>query len=114
MGKKRKRYSVVFRQKALALMQQCDSVRALARQLGVSRGTLYYWKRRAAQQEDPGPEAPSGAPDRYLADVETTVLQLEREAALRSLGNGYFKSGKLQHHEGLRTRKSPPKRKRKE
>ena len=115
LAKKSKRYSVAFKQMALALMQRTDSVRALARQLGVSPGTLYRWRRQASQRTNSTLEPTAEEPDWTLADVEARIVLLEREMAFRSLENGNFKSTRLREmgrHKERRIPKRPRKRKR--
>jgi hypothetical protein len=42
-----RQYPVGFQKDALERMKHCDDIRALAAELGVSRGALYLWKRKA-------------------------------------------------------------------
>ena len=45
--KRYRQYPVGFRDGALERMKHCDDLRALAAELGVSRGVLYLWRRKA-------------------------------------------------------------------
>lgn len=115
-GKHLKRYSADFRRKALARMERCDSVRALAKELGVSRAALYAWKREATRRNELTLNPNTPVADWRLADAEAKMVLLEREAAFRTLQDGHYKSGRLSEH-GLedgtpRTLKSKPKRRR--
>jgi transposase-like protein len=93
MGTRPKRYPTEFRCNALQRMQQCESVRALAKELGVSPGTLYAWRREAAQRKNPGLDPL--VTNSSLAEAEARMILLEREAAFHTLQNGHFKNARL-------------------
>ena len=40
------RHSQAFRQMAVERMKRCDNIMELSRELGVSRGLLYGWRRK--------------------------------------------------------------------
>lgn len=88
MPKKRvKRYSALFQQKAVERMQVCGSVSAVARELGVSRSTLYAWKRKADSRLNIGGPPPGALPD-SVADLEDWVTLLDLDTAARTQTNG--------------------------
>ena len=83
VNKRSNRYPVGFQRDAVERMKHCEDVGELAEQLGVSRGALYLWKRKAqgllsyrdgrpqrpcgsgrrpAGEEDPRTGSPSGKP----------------------------------------------------
>jgi len=82
MPKKRvKRYSALFQQRAVERMQLRESVSGMARELGVSRSTLYAWKRKAdALADSDGYRLPG--------DLENWVTLLEIDTAARTQTNG--------------------------
>src|SRR5918999_1709164 len=51
------RYSAEFRQQALERMKTCDNVKTLAKELGVARQQLHWWKQRAEQRTNPRVDA---------------------------------------------------------
>lgn len=102
-----RQYPVGFQKDALERMKHCDDVRALAAELGVSRGVLYLWKRKA---EGHGKGSAAAAPDeqaRKIQQLEAQVASLEGELGRRSLEASFFKSA-LRKVEGLRRQSEKP------
>jgi transposase-like protein len=111
MEKKSKRvyrqYPIGFQKDALERMKHCDDIRALATELGVSRGVLYLWKRKA---EGHGKGSTAAAPEeqvRKIQQLEAQVASLEGELGRRSLEASFFKSA-LRKVEGVRRQSEKP------
>jgi transposase len=101
-----RQYPVGFQKDALERMKHCDDIRALAAELGVSRGVLYLWKGKA---EGRG-KGSAAAPDeqaRKIQQLEAQVASLEGELGRRSLEASFFKSA-LRKVEGLRRESEKP------
>jgi len=84
-------------------MKHCGDIRALAADLGVSRGVLYLWKRRYEGLGPYGKSASEGPPEeqeRKIRDLEAKVASLEGELGRRSLEASFFRSA-LRRVEGL-------------
>jgi len=45
------RRSAEFRQRALERMKTCQNVKALAKELGVARQQLYWWRQQAERRQ---------------------------------------------------------------
>ena len=93
MAKKRKgkygKYSNEFRQKAVELLKQSENIKELAKELGVDRRLLYYWRDRGDLTEGrPG----ATSRERKLG---AEVGQLKRLLAEKTLEVDFFK-GALQ------------------
>jgi hypothetical protein len=76
-----RQYAVGFQKDALERMKHCDDIRALAAELGVSRGVLYLWKRKSEGLRAYG-KGPAEAPDeaaRKIQQLEAEVASLEGE-----------------------------------
>ena len=104
-----RQYPVGFQKDALERMKHCDDIRALAAELGVSRGVLYLWKRKSEglRAYGKGPaEAPAEAA-RKIQQLEAKVASLEGELGRRSLEASFFKSA-LRKVEGLRRQSEKP------
>jgi hypothetical protein len=105
-----RQYPVGFQKDALERMKHCDDIRALAAELGVSRGALYLWKRKAEGLRAYGKGSVAGAPDeqaRKIQQLEAQVAGLEGELGRRSLEASFFKSA-LRKVEGLRRQSEKP------
>lgn len=77
-----RQYPIGFQKDALERMKHCDDIRALAAELGVSRGVLYLWKRRAEGLRAYGKGSVAAAPDdqvRKIQQLEAQVASLEGE-----------------------------------
>jgi transposase-like protein len=104
-----RQYPAGFQKDALERMKYCDDIRALAAELGVSRGVLYLWKRKAEELGGAG-KGPAAAPDeqvRKIQQLEAKVASLEGELGRRSLEASFFKSA-LRKVEGLRRQSEKP------
>ena len=105
-----RQYPVGFQKDALERMKHCDDVRALAADLGVSRGALYLWKRKAEGLRAYGKNsvaAPADEQARKIEQLEAQVASLEGELGRRSLEASFFKSA-LRKVEGLRRQSEKP------
>jgi transposase len=83
------KYSEEFRRRAVEQLKQSDNIKGLAKELGVDRRLLYYWRDRA-EMKDRRPAA--NARERKL---EAEVNQLKRVLANQTLELDFFK-GALQ------------------
>ena len=100
MAKKRVgKFPKAFRQMAVARLEQCDNIVALAKALGISRRLLYTWREKLEPLErGDSPPATSRA-----ATLRKEVSQLKRVLAEKVLEVDFFK-GALQHVEARRQR----------
>lgn len=108
VNKRSNRYPVGFQRDAVERMKHCEDIGKLAEELGVSRGALYLWRRRAeglpsyrdaAKQGHPAAEDDQQA--NKIRELEAKVASLEGELGRRSLEASFFKSA-LRRVEGLR------------
>jgi len=105
-----RQYPVGFQKDALERLKHCDDIRALAAELGVSRGVLYLWKRKSEGLRAYGKSSVAAAPDeqvRKIQQLEAQVASLEGELGRRSLEASFFKSA-LRRVEGLHRRSGEP------
>jgi transposase-like protein len=79
------KYSREFRRMAVQRLKQSDNITALAKELGVERRLLYYWRDRAGR---PGPKSREG-------QLLEEVSQLKQVLAEKTLEIDFFK-GALQ------------------
>ena len=106
VNKKLNRYPVGFQQAAVERMKHCQDIGELAKELGVSRGALYLWKRRGAGLTSYREAARQGRPaaddqqSRIVRELEAKVASLEGELGRRSLEASFFRSA-LRRVEGL-------------
>lgn len=99
------RYSAEFRQQALERMKTCNNVKALAKELGVARQQLYWWKQRAEQRANPRePGATEDPRDRRILELTKKVAELERVIGQKSLELDFF-AGALRRIEESRQKK---------
>jgi transposase-like protein len=99
------RYSAEFRQQALMRMKTCDNVKALAKELGVARQQLYWWKQRAEQRANPRePGATEDPRDRRIRELTKKVAELEGVIGQKSLELDFF-AGALRRIEESRQKK---------
>lgn len=91
-----RQYPVGFQIEALERMKHCDDIVALAEELGVSRGVLYLWKRKAeglgSYQKGAGKPAVVDESARKVQQLEARVASLEGELGRRSLEASFFES----------------------
>ena len=113
-NKRSKRYPVGFQRDAVERMKNCEDIGKLAEELGVSRGTLYLWKRKgegllsyrdAARKGHPA--ADDDPHTKKIRELEAQVASLEGELGRRSLESSFFKSA-LRRVEGLRQKNAAP------
>lgn len=71
---------------ALERMKHCDDIRALAGELGVSRGALYQWKEKAEHELRPENELV-----RKVQQLEAKVSSLEGELGRSRMDVSFFK-----------------------
>jgi transposase-like protein len=99
------RYSAEFRQQALERMKTCDNVRALAKELGVARQQLYWWKQRAEQRANPRePGATEDPRDRRIRELTKKIAELEGVIGQKTLELDFF-AGALRRIEESRQKK---------
>jgi len=99
------RYSAEFRQQALERMKTCDNVKALAKELGVARQQLYWWKQRGEQRANPRePGATEDPRDRRIRELTKKVAELEGVIGQKSLELDFF-AGALRRIEESRQKK---------
>jgi transposase-like protein len=99
------RYSAEFRQQALERMKTCDNVKALAKELGVARQQLYWWKQRAEQRANPRePGATEDPRDRRIRELTKKIAELERIIGQKTLELDFF-AGALRRIEESRQKK---------
>jgi uncharacterized protein YhaN len=98
-NKRSNRYPIGFQRDAVERMKHCEDVAVLAQELGVSRGALYLWKRKAEgllSYRDALRQAPKSWEDaekeRKLRELEAKVTALEGELGRRSIEASFFKS----------------------
>jgi transposase-like protein len=113
-NKRSNRYPVGFQRDAVERMKHCEDIGKLAEELGVSRGALYLWRRRAEGLRSYRDAARSGHPaaaddpqTNKIRELEAKVAALEGELGRRSLEASFFESA-LRRVEGLRRRKDAP------
>lgn len=71
-------YCAECRHQALERMKTCNNVKVLARELGVARQHLYWWKQRAEQRANPRkPGATEDPRDRRMRELTKKVAELE-------------------------------------
>jgi transposase-like protein len=88
-------YSAEFRRKAVERLKNCDNVEALARELGVHRRSLYYWRDEFAKGKKAWADKTREAADRKQ------ILELKRLLAEKTLEVDFFR-GALQKIETRR------------
>ncbi len=72
MSKKRvRRHPEAFRRMAVERMKQCGHIGNLARELGVNRCQLYYWRRQAESSGPRRPSTPLRLPPRHTRAART-------------------------------------------
>jgi transposase-like protein len=99
------RYSAAFRQQALERMKTCDNVKALAKELGVARQQLYWWKQRAEQRANPRePGATEDPRDRRIRELTKKIAELEGVIGQKTLELDFF-AGALRRIEESRQKK---------
>jgi transposase-like protein len=87
--RKQKKYTEEFRRQAVERMKETDNVKALARELGVDRHSLYDWRKRAADLSD------RRAANGRRRNQEKEISELKRLLAEKTLEVDFFR-GALQ------------------
>jgi hypothetical protein len=113
-NKKSRRYPVGFQLNAVERMKHCTDVAKLAEELGVSRGALYLWKRRAEglpSYRDMAREGYQPVADderaRIIRELQAKVASLEGELGRSSLEASFFGSA-LRRVEAARRQNDKP------
>jgi len=88
---------------AVERMKQCDHIGNLARELGVNRCQLYYWRRQAESVAGPQRQAPPAVSGQSALQRQNE--QLKKALAGKVLEVDFFK-GALQKIEARRQTKS--------
>ena len=92
------RYSAEFKRQCVEQMKQCDSIGALAKELGIHRRMLSRWR----DQLDPGAKGKGSAPPNSPeARLRQEVSRLKQALADKTLELDFFK-GALQKVEARR------------
>lgn len=94
----RRRHSLEFKRKAVERLQRCDSVVALARDLGIHWGLLYKWKR--ALEAATAKLEKDAAAEREAA-LREEIARLKNALADKVMEADFFK-GALQNIEARR------------
>ena len=109
-----RRYAVGFQRDAVERMKHCEDISKLAEELGVSRGALYLWKRKAEgflsyrEAARKGHAAAADDPQaNKIRELEAQVASLEGELGRRSLEASFFKSA-LRRVEGSQRQSGEP------
>src|SRR2546427_1994817 len=85
------RRSAEFRQRALERMKTCQNVKALAKELGVARQQLYWWRQQAERRQKPSePGAIEDPRDRRIRELEKKVAELEGVIGKKTLELDFF------------------------
>ena len=118
----RTRYSAEFKRQAVARLEGCTNVTALAAELGIRRKFLYLWRDQFAQrgeaalQRGPGrpPQSPRllappppTAQERQLATLTERVALLERELGRKQLEVDFL-AGTFAHVRGVMASRTKP------
>jgi len=108
------RYPVGFQRDAVERMKHCHDIGELAKELGVSRGVLYLWKRRVeglpSYRQTARAGSPAAADDpqaNRIRELEAQVAALEGELGRRSLEASFFKSALRRVEESRRQNEEP-------
>ena len=103
--RKWERLSAEFRRNALERMKAGANVKALAKELGVARQLLYWWKQRAeGLNESSAAEDPR---DRRIQELEKKIGELEGAIGKKALELDFFASA-LRRIEESRRKKDKP------
>ena len=99
------RRSAAFKECALERMKQSQDVKALARELGVPRGTLYLWRRTVEAGDAGEPVAAEDPRELTIRELVQRVGELEAVIGRKTLELDFF-AGALRRIEELRQRRS--------
>jgi hypothetical protein len=95
------KYDDDFRQTALERMKVCEDVTALARELGISRGQLYRFKREALGIK-PEPRSEEWLKEKADERQRKRIGELERLVAGQALELDFFRGALLRIEENRR------------
>jgi transposase-like protein len=102
------RRSAEFRQRALERMKTCQNVKALAKELGVARQQLYWWRQQAERRQKPSePGATEDPRDRRIRELEKKVGELQGCIGQKTLELDFF-AGALRRIEESRRKRGKP------
>ena len=104
--RKWERRSAAFRESALERMKAGESAKGLAKELGVPRSLLYWWKQRAEERlkgNEPG--AVEDPRERRVRELEKKVGELEGVIGQKTLELDFF-AGALRKIKETRQKKS--------
>jgi len=90
------KYTEEFRRQAVERMQECKSIRGLARELGINHHLLYEWRERMADLSD---QRATGK--KKIRQQENEINELKRLLAEKTLEVDFFKNA-LQRVEARR------------
>jgi transposase-like protein len=94
-----------FWQRAVEQMKTCQNVKALAKELGVARQQLYWWRQQAERRQKPSEAGASEDPrDRRVRELEKQVGDLKGVIGQKTLELDFF-AGALRRIEESRQRK---------
>ncbi len=102
--RRNRRYPLAMQQSAVERMKLGVNVRALAEELGVDRGVLYYWRKRWKQSTDPPASGPADLAEQTIQDLRAKIVGLEAELGRAALETRFFR-GALRRIEKLRQSK---------
>lgn len=89
--RKWERWSAEFRQRAVERMKTCANVKVLAKELGVARQQLYWWKQQAEGRLKPKePRSDEDPRDRRVRELEKKVSELEGAIGQKTLELDFF------------------------
>src|SRR5580700_730828 len=86
------RWPAEFRQRALERMKMCQNVKTLAKELGVSRQLLYWWKQQAEGGQKTSEAGAIDPRDRRIQELEKKVGTLEGVIGRKTLELDFFAS----------------------
>jgi transposase-like protein len=91
--KKGRQYSLGFKEQAIQRMQEGERVKALERELEMSRSTLFSWKREAAGRPDRAKREQAKAPTAgETAALEVRIRELEATLGRKTMETDFFQS----------------------
>jgi transposase-like protein len=95
------RHTKEFKVRAVKRMQECSNVRALARELEVSRQVLYQWKYEVEGERPKKQPKPAGSESPACIELKKQIIDLKVALADKTLEASFFR-GALQRVEDLR------------
>jgi len=104
--RKWERFPAELRQRALERMKTCPNVGILAKELGVSRQLLYWWKQQAEGRKKKAsrPDANEDPRERRIRELEKEVGELKGVIGQKTLEADFF-AGALRRIEESRRKK---------